>query len=39
MVDQGYDLTFHSKVREIRKVGLGRLVENVIKSQFFLCPK
>jgi hypothetical protein len=28
MCDQGYNLTFHSKVCEIRKSGSGRLVEN-----------
>jgi hypothetical protein len=28
MCDQGYNLTFHSKACEIRKVGLERLMEN-----------
>jgi hypothetical protein len=28
MCDQDYNLTFHSKGCEIRKAGLGRLVEN-----------
>lgn len=32
MVDQGYDLTFHSKGCEIRKEGSGRLMENEIRS-------
>jgi hypothetical protein len=32
MCDQGYNLTFHSKGCEIRKQGLGRLVENVNRT-------
>jgi hypothetical protein len=32
MCDQCYNLTFHSKGCEIRKAGLGRLVENVNKT-------
>ena len=30
--DQGYNLTFHSKECEIRKAGLGRLVENANRT-------
>jgi hypothetical protein len=33
MCDQGYNITFHSKGCEIRKVGSGRLVENQIESK------
>jgi hypothetical protein len=32
MYDQGYNLTFHSKGCEIRKIGLGRLFENANRT-------